>query len=191
MPLGAKHTKERAEARRLVAEEFRGTRFRCDALMRWVTSKGLDPWHTHKAFLELKAEGKIVRVSGHRRSTVYQWKDEGEPMSDVAKLPKWAQDKIQVLEMRVREMEARARAYEEKKKTRVCIKYLRLSSDEKPLYLPDDRPIRFMVGDADWQYVDVRLKKTLEQEDVFVELMAGGDLHVAPEVRNLLKIFVR
>ena len=76
MPLGSKHTPERAEARRLVERRFGGKRFRCDALMSWVRADGLDPWHTYHAFLELKAEGKIVRVSGHRRSTVYEWKEQ-------------------------------------------------------------------------------------------------------------------
>jgi hypothetical protein len=110
-------------------------------------------------------------------------------MNDVTKLPKWVQDKIQVLEMRLQEMTKRARAYEEGRPTRVSIHHLQLSSDEKPLYLPDDRQIRFRVGDEDWCYVDVRLRKY--PEGVAIELMSGGDIHIAPEVRNVSRIFVR
>lgn len=112
-------------------------------------------------------------------------------MNNIESLPKWAKEKIQVLEMRVRESDARARAYEEKKPTKVFIKYLRLASDEPPLYLPDDRQIRFILGEADWQYIDVRIKKTVEQKEPFIELMAGGDLVIAPEVRNVSRIFVK
>jgi hypothetical protein len=110
-------------------------------------------------------------------------------VSDVTKLPKWVQEKIQVLEMKVREMTARATAFEEKMPTRVHIKHFTLSGNDRPLYLPDDRQIRFVTGDGDWEYIDVRLKKT--HEGVFVELMAGGDLYIAPEVRNLTKVFVK
>ncbi len=110
-------------------------------------------------------------------------------MSDIAKLPKWAQEKIEVLEMRLKEMEARARAYEEKKPTKVFVKYLMLMSNDPPLYLPDDRQIRFVLGKADWQYLDVRLRKTSEGE--YVELMAGADIHIAPDVRNVSKIYVK
>lgn len=112
-------------------------------------------------------------------------------MNDVTRLPKWAQEEIQVLGMRLEEMTRRARAYEEKKPTPVYIRNVSPLPDEKPLYLPSDKAIRFMVGKGDWEYVDVRLRRTAEQQDLFVELMAGGDLHLAPEVRNVLKVFVR
>jgi hypothetical protein len=112
-------------------------------------------------------------------------------MNDVTKLPKWVQDKIQVLEMRVEEMTKRARAYEEKTPTPVYVRNLSPLPDEKPLYLPADKAIRFLVGKGDWEYIDVRLRRTAEQKEAFVELMAGGDLHLAPEVRNVLKVFVK
>jgi len=112
-------------------------------------------------------------------------------MNDVTKLPKWAQDKIQVLEMRLQEMTKRARAYEEKTQTPIYVRNLSPLPDEKPLYLPADKAIRFMTGNGDWEYVDVRLRKTAEYPEFFVELMSGGDIHIAPEVRNVSRIFVR
>ena len=119
-------------------------------------------------------------------------------MKDISKLPKWAQDEITVLRMRVGEAEKRARAYEEKTPSAVFIKNLRLATDETPLYLPVDRQIRFCTGKADWQYVDVRLRLTSEirregdtKPETFVELMSGADIHITPEARNVIRIYVR
>lgn len=119
-------------------------------------------------------------------------------MKDLSKLPVWAQDEIKALRIRVEETAKRARAYEEKTPTAVYIKNLHFSVDDKPLFLPPDRQIRFCTGKADWQYVDVRLKTTTEMRhegqtrpETFVELMAGADIHIAPEVRNVSRIYVR
>ncbi len=110
-------------------------------------------------------------------------------MNDITKLPKWAQDKIETMELRIKEAEKRARAFEEKTKTRVFFKYLLSTTKDQPAYIPDDRQIRFILGPEDWQYVDVMIRKTHEGE--YVELMAGADIHIAPEVRNVSKIFVK
>lgn len=196
MPLGEKHTPDRAEARRRIEEQFNhGNLFGCRTIGKWILAEEDEHrrWHLWKAFDELRREGKVVRVSGCRRSTVYRWvlSKVGGTMGDVKKLPKWAQDEIEVLKMRIQEIEKRARAYEEKQPTKVYIRHLHYDPNDKPLYLPDDKQIRFVLGEADWQYVDIRLRRTSEQKELFVELMAGGDIHIAPEVRNVSKIFVR
>ncbi len=112
-------------------------------------------------------------------------------MKDIKKLPVWAQDEIKTLKYRLEQMEKRATAWEEGRVTMVSIPHMNFDPNDKPKYLPDDRKIRFKTGLADWQWVDVKLRKTSEDDsEVFLELMAGTDMLIAPEVRNVLRIFV-
>lgn len=112
-------------------------------------------------------------------------------MNDVKKLPKWAQSEIEVLQMRLAEAAKKVRAIDEGRKTKVSIIRPLSEHEDKPIYLPDDKTIRFQIGPAEWQWIDVRIRKTSEQSAEFLELMSGGDQLIAPEVRNVTRIFLK
>ena len=104
-------------------------------------------------------------------------------MEDLSKLPVWAQKKIQLLEMQLKETADRLSIFEQKKKTRVSIPHpMFVRTSEKAFYLDDRETFRFRFGDEHWNYVDVGLKKGE------VQVMGGHSIIVQPWAANVVKV---
>ena len=104
-------------------------------------------------------------------------------MEDVTKLPKWAQDKIAQLEMRLKESIDRENIQAQKKKTRVSIPHFRMEGNEAVEFFLDDRDtFRFRFGPEHWNYIDVHLEKKQ------IQLMGGHGISIMPWATNVAKV---
>ena len=104
-------------------------------------------------------------------------------MEDVKKLPKWAQDKIEQLEMRLKESLEREDILAQRKKTRVSIPHFRVQgSDQKEIFLDDKDTFRFRFGEEHWNYIDVHLEKKQ------IQLMGGHGISIVPWATNVAKV---
>lgn len=104
-------------------------------------------------------------------------------MEDVKKLPKWAQDKIEQLEMRLKESIEREDIQAQKKKTRVSIPHFRMQGSEaKEFFLDDKDTFRFRFGPEHWNYIDVSLQKDR------IQLMGGHGISIVPWATNVAKV---
>ena len=81
---------------------------------------------------------------------------------DVARLPKWAQRRIKILERKFLEAEERAETLRQQlsgeKETKVIANYYH---DEEKQFLPDRTEIRFVLGDKSENYIEVSVRHGL------------------------------
>lgn len=98
--------------------------------------------------------------------------------TDIEKLPKWAQSRIQISEMRRGEAEARLAAMfpEAETDTYWNVNY------EKKLPLPKGSRVRFQIGTDTLDYIDVSL------HDGLLKVEASGEISVHPYASNYIKI---
>lgn len=106
------------------------------------------------------------------------------PPLDFSRLPKWAQEHIRVLQMRLDERTDELNALGEQQPTRILIE--RWGADLTPTYLPDKTIVRFVVGEGWEQRVDVRINNEGE-----LELLGGTQLVLAPSSSNVVRVGVR
>ena len=107
--------------------------------------------------------------------------------AELARLPKWAQSKVNILNMRFSEAQKRVRAVLDNEPSRISIGHdARWNLDENTLrYLPTNR-VDFRLGETDNVTVSLHNNDPMRLE---VSLNTSGcELHVQPRVSNVLEI---
>ena len=109
-------------------------------------------------------------------------------MEDLNKLPAWAREKIRLLELRLKESNAKLDLFENQPDSPVSIsnycldKRGRVESDFK---LPADRHYKFQLGTERWEeFVEVGLEK----DGKTLEIRAGGTIQIIPGSSNHCRI---
>jgi len=104
---------------------------------------------------------------------------------NVRKLPKWAQDKIKVLEMRVSELKTTLTQLGSAKPTDTRV--INYGTDEPDTNLPNHSHIEFKPKDGEPIEVCLRHDDT---EGIVVTSAGYGSLRVMPWATNVVKIYV-
>ncbi len=96
-----------------------------------------------------------------------------------AKLPKWAQQHIRLLEMRLKEAQEDARKNAGPENSRVTIGW------EPSFKVRDDHPFRFSLGDDSMNHVQVSFHHG------GLQIMGGRSIVVLPSASNVIHVFLR
>ncbi len=110
-------------------------------------------------------------------------------MTDVSRLPKWAQTHIHVLERELADWKEKALAVSAKTPTHLKVD---MGHKETPIYLPDHLSVEFTLDNGD--EIEVQFPYANRGPDrsrilVRANRLGGyGELHVHPQVSNVLDI---
>ena len=101
-------------------------------------------------------------------------------MSDVTKLPKWAQAQISILERKIADLTSALETRNANVTTAVCCYE---GSDRPPVYL-DERwgRVRFSVGPREHDFIEARMNGRM------VDIYASGGTYVVMHVTNTFQI---
>jgi len=97
------------------------------------------------------------------------------------RLPRWAQEQIAMLEMRLSERDQHIRIIENETPTRV--RYVRNWQNEQAISLSENYPIRYILGKEEWhESIDVTIGKT------YITLRGTDSIIVSPEASNTIRV---
>ena len=101
-------------------------------------------------------------------------------MTDIAKLPKWARKRIELLERRVSDLTADI----EKRNANSATAVARFEGhSDTPIYLDEKwGRVRFSVGPRDHDFIEARIKGRM------VEIYASGGTYVVMHVTNTFSV---
>lgn len=101
---------------------------------------------------------------------------------NILSLPKWAQGRIMVLEMRLREAREKVEEQANPGPTRVAVNPDPMRDDCADFWAPDDARVRFFLSDRRW------ITAVLEEGQL--HLLGDGPLIIRPWVSNVVTVDV-
>lgn len=109
-------------------------------------------------------------------------------MEDLTKLPAWAREKIRLLEMRLKESNAKLDLFESQPDSPVCISHFRtvVGKDQKEDFsLPANWHYKFRLGTERWaEFVEV----SIEQDGKTLAIRSGDTIQIIPGSSNHIRI---